>query len=164
MGAAVGRAGLPARPIDAVTLFAGEGPRGVVDQLSRDAGVAGRDRFAACLRTVAAPEAADGLRRRARRVARARAGVPRGGLDEGAAANAAGRAPASCRATRSCGAPAASPRACPRRFAGATLPKFRAGGLLIVHAGGGAGLFSTIIGGWVNGADRQPARHEGGTG
>ncbi len=32
-----------------------------------------------------------------------------------------------------------------------TLPKFRAGGLLIVHAGGGAGLFSAIIGGWVSG-------------
>ena len=32
-----------------------------------------------------------------------------------------------------------------------TLPKFRPGGLLIVHAGGGAGLFSAIIGGWANG-------------
>lgn len=33
----------------------------------------------------------------------------------------------------------------------ATLPKFRPGGLLLVHAGGGAGLFSAIIGGWVSG-------------
>ncbi len=33
----------------------------------------------------------------------------------------------------------------------ATLPKFRPGGILIVHAGGRAGLFSAIIGGWVNG-------------
>src|SRR6202011_2172005 len=33
-----------------------------------------------------------------------------------------------------------------------TLPKFRDGGLLIVHAGGGAGLFSAIIGGWASGA------------
>jgi hypothetical protein len=32
-----------------------------------------------------------------------------------------------------------------------TLPKFRDGGLLIVHAGGGAGLFSAIIGGWASG-------------
>ena len=31
------------------------------------------------------------------------------------------------------------------------LPKFRQGGLHIVHCGGGAGLFSAIIGGWVNG-------------
>lgn len=32
------------------------------------------------------------------------------------------------------------------------LPKFRPGGLLIVHAGGTAGLFSAIIPGWVSGA------------
>ena len=39
----------------------------------------------------------------------------------------------------------------PEAFAGTTLPKFRDGGLLIVHAGGGAGLFSAIIGGWASG-------------
>ena len=32
-----------------------------------------------------------------------------------------------------------------------TLPKFRDGGLLIAHAGGGAGFFSAIIGGWASG-------------
>ena len=32
------------------------------------------------------------------------------------------------------------------------LPKFRDGGLLFAHAGGGAGLFSAIIGGWAGGA------------
>lgn len=31
------------------------------------------------------------------------------------------------------------------------LPKFREGGLHLVHCGGGAGLFSAVIGGWVNG-------------
>ncbi|MEM9038305.1 MAG: thioredoxin [Actinomycetota bacterium] len=31
------------------------------------------------------------------------------------------------------------------------LPKFRPGGLMLAYAGGGAGLFSQIIGGWVNG-------------
>ena len=31
------------------------------------------------------------------------------------------------------------------------LPKFRPGGILLAHAGGGAGLFSSMIGGWVNG-------------
>ena len=36
----------------------------------------------------------------------------------------------------------------PAALAGASLPKFREGGLLIVHAGGRAGLFSAIIGGW----------------
>jgi hypothetical protein len=33
-----------------------------------------------------------------------------------------------------------------------TLAKFRNDGILLVHAGGGAGLFSTMIGGWANGA------------
>ncbi|MBK5289085.1 MAG: hypothetical protein JJE46_11530, partial [Acidimicrobiia bacterium] len=32
-----------------------------------------------------------------------------------------------------------------------TLPKFRDGGFLIAHAGGGAGLFSGIMGGWASG-------------
>jgi hypothetical protein len=36
----------------------------------------------------------------------------------------------------------------PPAFADASLPKFRPGGLGIVHAGGAAGLFSAIIGGW----------------
>jgi hypothetical protein len=31
------------------------------------------------------------------------------------------------------------------------VPKFRPGGLMIVHAGGGAGMFSSVIGGWVGG-------------
>jgi hypothetical protein len=31
----------------------------------------------------------------------------------------------------------------------ATIPKFRPGGLQIVHAGGAAGRFSAIISGWV---------------
>ena len=40
----------------------------------------------------------------------------------------------------------------PESVANATLPKFRPGGLLIVHCGGGAGLFSAMIGGWASGA------------
>ena len=41
----------------------------------------------------------------------------------------------------------------PQAFAGTKLPKFNTdGGLLVVHAGGEAGLFSSIIGGWVSGA------------
>lgn len=39
----------------------------------------------------------------------------------------------------------------PAEFAGMTLPKFRPGGLQIVHAGGPAGLFSSILGGWLAG-------------
>ncbi|MFT7474210.1 MAG: hypothetical protein ACI81L_001131 [Verrucomicrobiales bacterium] len=34
---------------------------------------------------------------------------------------------------------------------GTQLPKFRDDGILIVHAGGPAGLFSSVIGGWVSG-------------
>lgn len=37
----------------------------------------------------------------------------------------------------------------PEDFAASTLPKFRPGGLDIVHAGGQAGLFSAVIAGWV---------------
>ena len=36
----------------------------------------------------------------------------------------------------------------PESLAGATLPKFRPGGLLVAHAGGRAGMFSAIIAGW----------------
>jgi hypothetical protein len=39
----------------------------------------------------------------------------------------------------------------PEAFAGSTVPKFRPGGLQIVHAGGDAGLFSAVLGGWVGG-------------
>ncbi len=39
----------------------------------------------------------------------------------------------------------------PDAFAGATLQKFRPGGLQIVHAGGPAGLFSSILSGWLTG-------------
>jgi hypothetical protein len=39
----------------------------------------------------------------------------------------------------------------PDWLADSMLSKFRPDGLLLVHAGGGAGLFSAIIGGWVNG-------------
>ena len=58
------------------------GRAGIVDQLSRDPESLCRT-YAACLRTVAAPEAADGLRRHPRGGARARPGVPRGGLGPG---------------------------------------------------------------------------------
>jgi hypothetical protein len=40
----------------------------------------------------------------------------------------------------------------PTQFADASLPKFKDGGILLAYAGGGAGLFSAIIGGWANGA------------
>ncbi len=39
----------------------------------------------------------------------------------------------------------------PETVRGKKLPKFRADGIHLVHAGGGAGLFSAIIPGWANG-------------
>ena len=39
----------------------------------------------------------------------------------------------------------------PAGAAGGSLPKFRPGGLLVVHAGGDAGMFSAIVGGWASG-------------
>jgi hypothetical protein len=49
----------------------------------------------------------------------------------------------------------------PATITSPTVPKFRPNGLLIVHAGGGAGLFSAIIGGWANGATgSQPTTRE----
>ena len=49
----------------------------------------------------------------------------------------------------------------PESFADATLPKFRPDGILLAYAGGGAGLFSAMIGGWANGAiGSQPVTRE----
>jgi hypothetical protein len=42
----------------------------------------------------------------------------------------------------------------PPSLAGRTVNKFRPGGLMIVHAGGDAGMFSGIIGGWSAGGER----------
>ena len=39
----------------------------------------------------------------------------------------------------------------PESVLGSTRNKFRPGGLLIVRAGSGAGMFSGIIGGWTSG-------------
>jgi hypothetical protein len=142
-----------------VTLFPGEGPRGIVDQLSRDPESLARS-FAACLRTVQHPKlpvvfdailvvgpehgrvfAEAGwtktqLRERLHELTLLEgADVVRGagGIAEGV--------PEWARDTQ--------------------LPKFRPDGILIVHAGGGAGLFSTIIAGWANGATgSQPITKE----
>lgn len=133
----------------AVTLFAGEGVRGVVDQTSRTAESLARS-LAVCLRTVAHPKlpfafdamvvvspeharvfAADGwTRERLVEELDRLLLLPAGEIARGANGIAEGVPPA---------------------FQGLDLPKFRPGGLLIAHAGGTAGMFSAIIGGWVNG-------------
>ena len=49
----------------------------------------------------------------------------------------------------------------PESVRSATLPKFRPGGILVACCGGGAGLFSVMIGGWLTGAaGSQPVIRE----
>ncbi len=139
-----------AADVDTVTAFAGEGPRCIVDQLARDAGQLANT-FAACLRTshhpklvigfdcvlVVGPEHgrvfADAGWDRTRLLAELhdRLQIHGSELVRGAADMAEG---------------------VPEWLANETLGKFRTDGLLLVHAGGGAGLFSAMIGGWANGA------------
>ena len=137
-------------PGDAVTLFAGSGVQPVVDQLSRTPESLARS-FAACLRVnghpklplsfdavlIVSPEHGRVFREagwdRARLVAEIEGLLTldadelirgAGGITEGV----------------------------PEALAGRQLPKFRPGGLLVVHAGGDAGLFSAVVGGWVSGS------------
>jgi len=142
------RAGI-APPKSAVTLFAGGGVQGVADQRSRTPESLART-FAAVLRTVfhpklvmiadamlvVSPEHARVFRDAGWSKARLRdelgtlLTLPGRDLVAGADGIAEGL---------------------PEGFADATLPKFRPGGLLIVHAGGTAGMFSAVIGGWASG-------------
>ena len=50
----------------------------------------------------------------------------------------------------------------PASLAGKTVNKFRPGGLMIVRAGGGAGMFSGIIGGWSQAGPAAASRNQGG--
>ncbi|MEP7115667.1 MAG: thioredoxin [Ilumatobacteraceae bacterium] len=136
--------------VDTVTAFAGEGPRCIVDQLARDPDQLANT-FAACLRTAHHPKLVIGFdcllvvgpeharvfaeagwdRQRLLAELHDRLHIPGSELVRGARDMAEG---------------------IPDWLAGETLGKFRADGLLLVHAGGGAGLFSAMIGGWANGA------------
>ena len=132
-----------------VTVFTGEGPRCVVDQLAREPEQLAQS-LAACLHTVHHPKLpfafdavlvlgpeharvfaqANWSRERVLQEIHDRLQMPGSEIVRGAGGMAEGVQEA---------------------FKDATLPKFRPGGLLLVHAGGPAGLFSAIIGGWVNG-------------
>jgi len=133
-----------------VTLFTGEGPRVILDQLSRTPeSLVGS--FAACLRTVAHPKIVFGIDamlvvspEHARVFAEA-------GWDRAHLLDALGERLQIPGLEFVRGADGIT-EGMPEAFADTTLPKFRDGGLLVVHVGGGAGLFSAIIGGWVSGA------------
>lgn len=133
-----------------VTLFAGEGPRGIVDQLSRSPESLARS-LALGLRSVAHPKLClvfDAVLVVSPEHARvfADAGWSKARLREELDG-----------LLQLDGAQIARgvddiTEGMPEELAGVTLPKFRDGGLQIVHAGGGAGLFSSVIGGWFSGA------------
>lgn len=133
----------------AVTAFCGEGPRVVVDQLSRTPESLAAS-FAAALRSVAhpkvamafdamlvvSPEHAARFRDAGWDKARLRAELDERLLLDGD------------ELVRGAGGIA---EGLPAAVAGTTVPKFRPGGLVIVHAGGGAGLFSAVVAGWASG-------------
>jgi len=143
-------ADLGAEPgVSTVTLFPGEGPRIIVDQLSRDPESLARS-YAANLRTLIHPKlvlAFDCVLAIGPEHARVfrEAGwskaqiidrlhelllIPREELVQGAGGITEG---------------------IPPEVSAPALPKFRPGGILLVYCGGDAGLFSTMIGGWVTG-------------
>jgi hypothetical protein len=147
--------GLPAGT-SAVTLFAGEGPKVVFDQLSRWPESLARS-FAWCLRSVAHPklardyEALVVVSPEHGRVFR-EAGWTKARLREEVLAQLVIPGEELVRGAGGCaeGMPTAE-----------TLPKFLPDRLWFVHAGGSAGLFSSIIGSWVAGeAGSQPVTRE----
>ncbi len=146
--------------VSTVTLFPGEGPRSIIDQASREPESLARS-YAASLRTLHHPKLVLGFDcilaigpEHARVFAeagwskqqlsdrlQALLQIPFDELARGAGGMAEGM---------------------PDALASAgSLPKFRPGGILIVHCGGEAGLFSTLIGGWLNGEmGSQPVLRE----
>lgn len=144
---------------DSITLFAGEGPKVIVDQLSRTPESLANS-LAASLRSMTSPKLvlafdvililgpeharvfAEAGWDRERVLAELHSRTQMQGVDivRGAHDIAEG---------------------VPEGLRDNTLPKFRPGGILLVHAGGSAGLFSTMIGGWLNGAaGSQPVTRE----
>ena len=147
--------------VDAVTVFAGEGPRNVVDQLSRDPDSLACS-LAACLRTVHHPKMLLGfdamlaMGPEHSRIFRA-AGWSR---DEVVARLIELTQVRGAEVMRGADG-IAEGLPLPSSAKDAPIPKFKDGGLLLVHCGGGAGLFSAIIGGWANGdTGSQPVARE----
>lgn len=134
----------------AVTLFAGEGPRGVIDQLSRTPESLALS-LAWALRSVAHPKLIlgfDALLVISPEHARVFADAGWNREQVIACLHSLLQLPAEelVRGANGCD------EGIPEAMASAgNLPKFRPDGLLLLHAGGDAGLFSAVIGGWVNG-------------
>ncbi len=135
---------------DALTVFAGEGPRCVVDQKSRNPESLARS-LAAALQTVHHPKLVLGFD------AVLVVGPEHGRVFHDAGWDrerivsellAAGRVPGRDLVAGAGGID----EGLPEQYAEMTLPKFKPDGILMAYAGGGAGLFSAIIAGWANGS------------
>ncbi len=136
--------------LDAVTVFAGQGPTGIVDQISRTPESLVRT-FAAFLLNECHPKLVIGFD-----------AMLLVGPEHGRLLREAGWDKARLRSelapllTRSSDdllrGVGGIEEGLPEAFAGVEVPKFREGGLQIVHGGGDAGLFSAVLGGWVGGA------------
>lgn len=143
----------------AVTLFAGEGPRGIVDQLSREPESLAHS-FALALRSVAHPKLAlafDAMMVVSPEHARVfrEAGWDKQRLRQELAQLLTLPGEELVRGAGGCA------EGLPEQVRSARVPKFRPDGLWFVHAGGRAGLFSAIIGGWINGeGGSQPVTRE----
>ncbi len=135
--------------VNAVTLFAGHGPQAIIDQKSRTAESLART-FAVCLRSVGHPKLP--LKIDAMLVVSPEHGrvLADDGWDRPRLESRLAELLTLDSDELLAGADGIT-EGIPETFGGMQLPKFREGGLLICHAGGGAGLFSAIIGGWVNG-------------
>jgi thiol-disulfide isomerase/thioredoxin len=143
----------------AVTLFAGEGPRGMADQLSRTPESLARS-FAWCLEGIWHPKLAlyaDAVMVVAPEHARVfrEGGWSKKQLREELMELLTKPGRDMVRGARDCA------EGMPASLEAADIPKFVPEGLLIVHAGGRAGLFSAVIGGWVRGTvGSQPVTRE----
>jgi hypothetical protein len=144
-----------------VTLFPGEGPRSIADQQSRDPESISRT-FAVCLKAIHHPKLALGFD-----------AILAIGPEHARIYREAGwsKKQVLARIQELCRTPArelargaggiAEGLPLPPAALDGEIPKFRPGGLLLVHCGGRAGLFSSVIGGWANGTiGSQPTWRE----
>jgi hypothetical protein len=134
------------RQASTVTLFAGEGVQGIVDQKSRTPESLARS-FALCLRAVDHPKlamAGDALLVVSPEHSRVfiEAGWSKARLRDELTAL------LTFQADDMLAGAGGIAEGLPAALAGSTVSKFRPGGLLIVRAGGSAGLFSAVIAGW----------------
>lgn len=137
--------------VDTVTAWASEGPRIVVDQLSRDPASLTKS-LAACLRAVHHPKVGVGLSAMVvmgpehSRVYQ-RAGWSKAQVLEALHGELMMKGSEVARGAGGI----AEGMPLPEQAMDAEIPKFLPGNLRIVHAGSGAGLFSAILGGWLTG-------------